>query len=84
VNPRALRWLTLLGQHGLAIPMPIYEYACSGCQKAFEELIVRKSDEGEVRCPGCGSPRVNRVMSRPAASVKSGGRATGRACGPIG
>jgi putative FmdB family regulatory protein len=68
--------------------MPIYEYSCSACADAFETLILRKSDEGEVACPACGSRRVERRMSRPAAL--RGGRAgssSGRPppnCGPIG
>ena len=26
--------------------MPIYEYRCTPCDKVFEELIIRRSDEG--------------------------------------
>ncbi len=64
--------------------MPIYEYACKDCEKLFEELIVRKSDEAEVRCPACASQHVERRMSRPAASRVSGGSSGGGACGPVG
>ena len=35
--------------------MPIYEYECDGCKRVFEELIRGKSDEAELRCPGCGA-----------------------------
>jgi putative FmdB family regulatory protein len=66
--------------------MPIYEYACAPCGKTFEELVLRKSDEAEVRCPGCGSPDVARRMSAPAAS-RSGGETGGYVpprCGPVG
>jgi putative FmdB family regulatory protein len=64
--------------------MPIYEYACA-CGKVFEELVVRRSDEAEVVCPGCRSAEVKRVMSRPAATPGGGdaGRAA-PACGPVG
>jgi putative FmdB family regulatory protein len=66
--------------------MPIYEYACR-CGKTFEELIIRRSDEAEVKCPACGGSQVERQMSRPAASRTGGGggvAAPVRSCGPIG
>jgi len=62
--------------------MPIYEYRCQRCEKVFEELIIRKSDEAELRCPGCKESKVARVMSRPAATTKANGSAG--ACGPVG
>jgi putative FmdB family regulatory protein len=68
--------------------MPIYEYACAPCQKTFEELVIRRSDEAEVRCPACGSADVSRQMSRPAAARVSGGGGGGHvpapSCGPVG
>jgi putative FmdB family regulatory protein len=67
--------------------MPIYEYACAPCGKTFEELVLRKSDEAEVRCPACGSADVGRQMSRPAAARVSGGGggfAPPSSCGPVG
>ncbi len=67
--------------------MPIYEYACAPCGKSFEELVIRKSDEAEVKCPACGSADVARQMSRPAAT--RGGSGGGEpysapSCGPVG
>ncbi len=66
--------------------MPIYEYACAECQKSFEELLVRRSDEADVRCPKCKSRKVDRLMSRPAAARIGGGGASrpAPACGPVG
>lgn len=66
--------------------MPIYEYACAPCGKSFEELVIRKSDEDEVRCPSCGGRDVARQMSRPAAARTGGASssAPARACGPVG
>jgi putative FmdB family regulatory protein len=67
--------------------MPIHEYSCSRCDRTFEELIIRRSDEGEVKCPKCGSRRVGRLMSRPAAARTGGGGPAPRAapaCGPVG
>ncbi len=67
--------------------MPIYEYACGGCGKVFEELILRRSDEAELACPECSSREVSRQMSRPAATRTGdggGGRSAAPACGPVG
>jgi putative FmdB family regulatory protein len=68
--------------------MPIYEFACAPCGKKFEDLIIRKSDEAEVKCPACGSQDVSRQMSRPAAA-RTGGGGGGSfspppSCGPVG
>jgi putative FmdB family regulatory protein len=67
--------------------MPIYEYACPTCDRTFETLILRRSDEAEVACPACQSRRVSRVLSRPAAARVGGGGGGGGpvpGCGPIG
>ena len=68
--------------------MPIYEFACAPCGKQFEDLVIRKSDEAEVKCPACGSRKVSRRMSAPAAARTGGGdagpRAQARPCGPVG
>jgi len=67
--------------------MPIYEYACAPCGKSFEELVLRKSDEAEVRCPKCGNADVARQMSRPAATRvggEGGSFSPAPSCGPIG
>lgn len=44
--------------------MPVYEYVCQDCQKAFE--ISRAMSEvpaKDVKCPSCGSTRTERVYS---------------------
>jgi putative FmdB family regulatory protein len=69
--------------------MPIYEYACTLCGKSFEELIIRSTDEAEVKCPACGAAEVSRQMSRPAAARIGGGgggfvSAPSGGCGPVG
>jgi putative FmdB family regulatory protein len=64
--------------------MPIYEYACT-CGRQFEELIVRRSDEAEVKCPACGSADVERRTSRTAPGRPAGGGPLPpRGCGPVG
>ncbi|MBI5070289.1 MAG: zinc ribbon domain-containing protein [Deltaproteobacteria bacterium] len=69
--------------------MPIYEYACDVCGKAFEELIIRRSDEAEVACPACKGRKVSRLMSRSSslsggAAGGGGGGGAGPGCGPVG
>jgi putative FmdB family regulatory protein len=68
--------------------MPIYEYACAPCDRTFETLILRRSDEAEVTCPTCQTREVHRVISRPAATRSGGGGgddgSAGPSCGPIG
>lgn len=44
--------------------MPVYEYVCRDCQKAFE--IVRPisaAQATDVKCPACGSRHVDRTYS---------------------
>lgn len=68
--------------------MPIYEYACPACGTTFETLIIRRSDEADVACPGCQSRTVNRQLSRTAAprtgGSGGGGFAPPSGCGPVG
>ena len=39
--------------------MPYYEYLCRGCNKKFSlALTVAAHDKGRVKCPNCGSPKL--------------------------
>lgn len=52
--------------------MPIYEYRCSACDRAFERLV---RGDTKVRCPSCESAKVERVISvtaKPGGSLGSG------------
>ncbi len=40
--------------------MPIYEFACNGCQEDFELLVFGKQ---EMRCPHCGSQDITKKLS---------------------
>jgi putative FmdB family regulatory protein len=42
--------------------MPIYEYSCRKCGKAFEVLVRGRSDPAP-RCPACGSPKPAKMLS---------------------
>jgi putative FmdB family regulatory protein len=47
--------------------MPLYSYHCTACDDAFETL-VRSSDT--PTCPGCGSDKLERLVSQTAAESK--------------
>lgn len=71
--------------------MPIYEYECSKCRKAFEELSRSMSEDEKVSCPACGSQTVTRRQSVFSArqgsttpSLPIGGGACGRCGDPNG
>ncbi len=67
--------------------MPIYEYTCLACDRSFEELVLRRSDEDDGRCPKCKGKKVAKKMSRPAAARAGGdggGAASSANCGPVG
>lgn len=43
--------------------MPIYEYRCGGCQRKFEQIVLRGRALDEAVCPRCGSHQVERLLS---------------------
>ena len=47
--------------------MPIYDYHCNNCDKAFE-LLVRSSTV--LACPHCGSVQLEKLVSMPASKSK--------------
>ncbi|HBA82523.1 MAG TPA: hypothetical protein DCZ95_00370 [Verrucomicrobia bacterium] len=47
--------------------MPIYEYNCKKCRKAFEKLVPNSQTRPE--CPTCGSKNVEKLFSTFSASV---------------
>ena len=44
--------------------MPIYEYQCFVCDKQFQSLIMKKDQEEELFCPGCGGSHLKKLISR--------------------
>ncbi len=54
------------------IPMPIYEFQCTDCDKP-SELLVRSTDFSGEECPHCGSNRLSKQLSTfaPAAPAQS-------------
>jgi putative FmdB family regulatory protein len=57
--------------------VPIYEYSCPACDHEFEVLI--RSTE-RAKCPTCGSVKIERLLSVPAAH--SGNSASLPVCQP--
>jgi putative FmdB family regulatory protein len=43
--------------------MPIYEYTCQACSKAFEHLQRTMADGPRPACPECGSKKTARMLS---------------------
>jgi putative FmdB family regulatory protein len=57
--------------------MPLYEYTCCKCEAEFELLV--RGDE-TPRCPACGSKRLDKHLSAPAAHTASRNQLP--VCGP--
>jgi len=58
--------------------MPIYEFKCCKCGKEFERLVFA-SEEGGVKCPVCGYPEPQKILS--SFSSCGSGKDVGRSCG---
>ncbi len=48
--------------------MPIYEYACPKCRVIFNFLSKRLNPEGSPACPKCGNKKMEKQISRFAAT----------------
>jgi len=51
--------------------MPIYEYRCLSCKRAFSFLVGVVADSGEPMCPRCGGKKLRKLISRVARIIKS-------------
>ncbi|MBI5491006.1 MAG: zinc ribbon domain-containing protein [Deltaproteobacteria bacterium] len=52
--------------------MPVYEYLCGKCRYEFEEM-QRITDAPIRKCPKCGKPAVERLISRSSFVLKGSG-----------
>ncbi len=43
--------------------MPIYEYKCDGCGKAYEQIRRMRDADNDLECPDCQSSSVKRQLS---------------------
>ncbi len=45
--------------------MPVYDYHCNDCHKSFEQtLTLHQHDGSEVRCPHCGSKKIEERVAK--------------------
>jgi len=44
--------------------MPIFEFRCVDCGNVFEKIFFSPNEEVEMKCPGCESQSIERVVSR--------------------
>ena len=51
--------------------MPLYDFTWDECGTKFERLVRREADLPAVDCPQCGTTRVSRDLSLPAAPVSA-------------
>ncbi|MEW6567639.1 MAG: zinc ribbon domain-containing protein [Chloroflexota bacterium] len=58
--------------------MPLYEYHCQTCDKRVEVLVL--SPAREARCPDCGGPLGERLVSVPYVARRSGQDFAGLTC----
>ncbi len=67
--------------------MPIYEFECKACCHCFEQLTL-SSDEPTPKCPECGCPDVEKLMSagcvRPQGIARGSGGFSAPSCKPSG
>ncbi len=62
--------------------MPLYEFTCRKCGARFEELLsLAELEAGDLRCPKCGSRRVERGISTFSTGGGSGGLGGGATVG---
>ena len=52
--------------------MPIYEYQCQACGHQLE-VLQKVSDAPLKKCPECGKPRLQKLLSAPSFRLKGGG-----------
>src|SRR3974390_1556622 len=52
--------------------MPFYEYLCKNCGHELEAM-QKVSDSPLKKCPDCGKPQLERLMSAPVFRLKGGG-----------
>lgn len=63
--------------------MPIYDFECRDCGKAFEQLVRKEADVAQIVCPACMGAHVTKSLSLPAAPVSSAmSMPMGGGCGP--
>ncbi|MCK4352271.1 zinc ribbon domain-containing protein [candidate division WOR-3 bacterium] len=60
--------------------MPVYSYKCKECNEEFDLLIGVGKGNKELKCPKCGSQKLERLLS--SFGVRMGGLSTGSSSCP--
>jgi putative FmdB family regulatory protein len=50
--------------------MPLYEYRCNECSRKFSLLVGVTAEKPKRQCPGCGSRKTTKLISRVAPIVR--------------
>ncbi len=58
--------------------MPIYDFRCHECGRV-SEIFLRSANDQVVRCPGCGSQNMERLITA-SYMIKMGTPAQGTTC----
>ena len=63
--------------------MPLYEFRCKKCDQQFEKIVF-PGDKEPIKCPRCGAPKPDRLLSVFSSSTKEGniGASASSSCGP--
>ena len=43
--------------------MPVYDYICKDCNKSFETVLTLGEHVEKIKCPECGSKKVEQVVA---------------------
>jgi putative FmdB family regulatory protein len=44
--------------------MPVYEFICQSCEKTFSKVLtLAEHESGAVKCPHCGSEKVEQKLA---------------------
>ncbi|OGC41846.1 hypothetical protein A2Y85_03325 [candidate division WOR-3 bacterium RBG_13_43_14] len=60
--------------------MPIYEYRCEKCGATFELLFEQSSKQHKIICKHCGSDKIHKLISKPAAVIMKNSSPSGSTC----
>lgn len=60
--------------------MPIYDFKCGECG-SVSEVFLRDGDLGKARCPDCGSPKMEKLLSTFQTISRSGNPPGTTCCG---
>jgi putative FmdB family regulatory protein len=60
--------------------MPIYEYRCEECGRIIEFFQKGFEPDEAITCPNCGSEKLQKLLSAPAAVIMGDSHPKGTTC----